>query len=361
MRHTLAALLLATTTWYAAPAAADDAGTHTSAAYAINDAGDIVGTIDGGAVRWDRNGNITRLSLGGSATVINAAGTAAGGDGGPILRWDLRGRVTNLGGVEGLNVVAAINASGTVVGSLIDSTVGDRAFRSTPSGTLALLPPDDGPCTGTGINAAGTAIGVCFIPSRAIRWDIGRPATSPDDGGTANDINDAGTIVGTRASLNHAARWNPAGRLTDLGTLPGGTRSNAIRINAAGTVAGTADDATGATHVVRWDRAGAITDLGPLGSDLGAVVAINSIGAVVAYSGELWNLTRRPLGWDPAGRPRLLPLPPGAVAGWPTGINATGIISGTVQFPDHSTRAVRWNGAGVAYLPVPIHRARPNR
>lgn len=374
MKHAIvAATLLATTTWYAPATAAADPPTYTSAAYAyaINDAGDIVGTITGpgfaSAARWDRNGNVTLLGTpGAQATVINAAGTAAGTgpSWGPVIRWDQRGRVTTFTSLDGLGplFVYGISADGTVAGTSVDGDGGDRAIRTTADGRLVVLPVlGNGSFTGVSdMNASGITIG--SSEGRGVRWDTAGRLTvlSPLPGGSFSGtaaITDAGAIVGISGLPVHAVRWDTAGRVADLGVLPGGSTSAAVDINANGLVVGTANDAAGRTHVVRWDRGGAIADLGPV--DSGGVVGINIVGTVVGCGRGPQDLTVRPLSWDPAGRQHPLPLPPGAVAGCPTGINSTGVIAGVVQFPDSTTRAVRWNGAGVAYLPVPQHQPHP--
>jgi probable HAF family extracellular repeat protein len=77
---------------------------------------------------------------------------------------------------------------------------------------------------------------------------------------TARGINPAGQVVGESylagTSTFHAFRWEK-GRMTDLGTLPGGDFSVAIGINPAGQVVGFSYDGP---RAVLWDN-GVITDL----------------------------------------------------------------------------------------------------
>ena len=72
--------------------------------------------------------------------------------------------------------------------------------------------------------------------------------------------------------------------LTDLGTLQGGTLSNALAINAVGQVVGGANTATGATHAFLYTN-GAMTDLGTLpGGTTSIANAINSAGEITGQS-----------------------------------------------------------------------------
>src|SRR5436309_13109347 len=120
---------------------------------------------------------------------------------------------------------------------------------------------------------------------------LGGPAAygNVDNAGFAQFINNPGVVVGGADSsihdpnapncgnadcfLTHAFRWQD-GVLTDLGTLPGGDRSQAISINARGWIAGGSktgefDPLTGGLqfHGVLW-KDGEIIDLGTLGEGL---------------------------------------------------------------------------------------------
>ncbi|GAA3352040.1 hypothetical protein GCM10020358_84620 [Amorphoplanes nipponensis] len=77
------------------------------------------------------------------------------------------------------------------------------------------------------------------------------------------DLNDKGVAVGRSLTADgelHAFSWKK-GRITDLGTLPGGHYAEAHGINEDGVIAGTALNAAGEYRAVIW-RHGRITDLG---------------------------------------------------------------------------------------------------
>jgi probable HAF family extracellular repeat protein len=93
----------------------------------------------------------------------------------------------------------------------------------------------------------------------------------------------------------HAVLWDH-GTMTDLGTLPGGTHSEAYGINNEGQVVGLSNGAGfSGRHAVLWDQ-GAVTDLGTLPGGLQSRASgINARGEVVGrgdVAAILWTISR---------------------------------------------------------------------
>jgi probable HAF family extracellular repeat protein len=101
----------------------------------------------------------------------------------------------------------------------------------------------------------------------------------------ANDVNQAGTIVGfaftndflaSRAFISHS----------DTGMQPladlGGNASLAQAINTDGIAVGWSYDTIGILHAVKWDASGKLTDLNPSGA-ISEALGINDAGDVVGW------------------------------------------------------------------------------
>ncbi|TLZ91426.1 MAG: PKD domain-containing protein [Methanobacteriota archaeon] len=245
-------------------------GGGTAFANDVNEAGQIVGgTADASgyqrAFLWE-NGVMTDLGVqpDGSALAINDNGQIVGTMNGERqgFLWD-HGTITDLGTLGGPPVYASgISNAGQIVGWSGDTS--GSAFRPWlwENGTLTDLGTPVGFTWGVAydINEAGQVAGFGFNATgsaRALLWSGGQMTDLGDLGGgisLAFGINDAGQIVGwsaTAKSEHHAFLWD-AGVMTDLGTLPGGYESTGDDLSNAGRIVGQASGSNAAPHAVLW-------------------------------------------------------------------------------------------------------------
>jgi probable HAF family extracellular repeat protein len=113
---------------------------------------------------------------------------------------------------------------------------------------------------------------------------------------SANAINDAGqvvgSVVGTVTSFSSLRAFlYSGGVMQDLGTLPGGSYSEALAINAMGQVVGAGITASGQLHAFLYSN-GVMQDLGNFpGGDGSFANGINDAGEVVGFGESLSTRT----------------------------------------------------------------------
>jgi probable HAF family extracellular repeat protein len=236
----------------------------------LNASSQVVGTSDSHPFRWDR-GTMTDLAPGeentGGAEAINDAGQVVGSlsrgrDASRAFLWT-NGNLQDLGTLAGEESAATdVNASGQVVGhSSIGPSSDARAFLWS-KGQMRNLGTLGGSQSGANaLNDAGVLVGYSRTP-----------------GDTAT----------------HACRWSN-GVLQDLGTLPGDRESRANDINASGQVVGYSGwTPTGSspppshpgTRAFFYTDATGMVDLNTrvdphLGWELSNATAINDTGQIV--------------------------------------------------------------------------------
>jgi probable HAF family extracellular repeat protein len=260
-----------------------------STAAAINNAGQVVGASARGdgkprAYIW-ANGTMTGLgTLGGSrseATDINAQGDVVGwsyltGDpktnpdaDGPIAHGFLwrNGKMIDLGTLGGVDSRAeGINDKGHVVGISRNKDGWIRAFLW-KDGVMRDIGGADTSApfvTGLAVNWSGVVVGMGYVRRLVVAysWTNGLSQMLPLDNGfgsLANDVNDAGRIVGGVDPLEQQrqAFTFKAGITTILPPLPNGRTAEALGINKDGDIVGWSDGAGtpfGALQPVLWRK-----------------------------------------------------------------------------------------------------------
>jgi probable HAF family extracellular repeat protein len=233
---------------------------------AINNHGQIVGRVPG------LNGI---LYSDGQITVIDSLGSPSGSSPAAINDAGLVGGRSNLVG-------------GTPHGFLYDNG------SLTDLGALPAFPQS----RVNELNEAGDVVGASLInagtTSRAVLW---RNGTITDLGsGTANAINELGSIVGTSGNTRAVLFQN--GGMVDLGDFGDSPLTQAIDINDRGQIVGQSSvrlpSGAFAAHPFLYE-AGVWRDLGlPTGVPLGIPRAINNRGDIVGNSNSSLGSSNRP-------------------------------------------------------------------
>jgi probable HAF family extracellular repeat protein len=324
-------------------------------AFGINDAGQVVGrayTDIGGDdrpfVKTPGQAMQTLPCPGydpGEAYAINNSGIIVGwvGNGGernacqwvkPILSdiYFLQPLGT-LGGIA--SDANAINKGGQVVGWSWTSSGDTRGFVRSQGQDMQPLAPLSGHSVSfaKGINSSGTICGFSSKPGEQepclwifvlgggyIPQGLGGLGYYPY-AGQANALNDNNQVVGysrTTVGTKHAFLWTTTYHMQNLGLLPGGIDSEAMAINNAGWVVGTAStDATADSTKYRaflWTQAEGMQDLNnlvinlPPGVKLMAANAISNRGGITGNTVNFNDNTRKPFRLIPIGNPQIAML-----------------------------------------------------
>ena len=303
-----AALLLWAPAAYAAPLYSITALPPSTFAYAINNAGQVVGEFaagaEGRAFSWS-GGVLTELGAAGASSTARAissnglvAGYTAFGD--ASRAFVRNGSATTVLGTLGgdSSFGLGVNASGQVVGQANNAAGEFRGFIQTGGEMRDLGTLGGAFALAAGINNAGQVVGEAsldlefnptvhaFIYENGAMRDIG---TLGGRQSSAAAISEAGHVTGfsfTAGSVEHAFLYID-GTMIDLGTL-GGRRSYGYGINVLGQVVGSADLTGDLDTRAFLYSGGAMTDLNSLidpasGWVLYEARGINDLGQIAAF------------------------------------------------------------------------------
>ena len=257
--------------------------------------------------------------------------------------------------IAGLRVVEAINNAGFVAGS-----GGGFALVWKDGLTIALDQASVEASFSFGINESAQIVGqirdgpdlfaAVWTPNATFdTWGIERLVSVETDVGQANDINDIDQLVGFSNKLNDPPRatlWSSRPRTRkDLGTLVGGTASEALAINDNTHIVGWSLDAAGRQRpflcVATGSGAPVMSDLGTLGGDEGIAHDMTNDGLVVGVSEVSPGGPMHATLWLPSGEIVDLGGLPGFSESAVYAINTNGSLAGS-SIVDGQERATVW-------------------
>jgi len=207
--------------------------------------------------------------------------------------------------------------------------------------------------------AAGLAAGLDAVSAQAgPRYgvaDLGviDPTASTNSFSQALSVNDSGTAAGfglRRTPSQLRAVSADAASAPGLSELPGlgGSHAQALAINAAGDLAGSAFLAGDATyHAALWKQ-GIISDLGTLGGANSRARALNDAGDVVGASNLKGSNTEHAVLWSGGTATDLGTF--GGANSQANGINAARQVTGYATLANGQQHAFLWQGTGLTDL-----------
>ena len=301
-----------------------------SGALAVNNSGQAVGwyapgpvnvSPETGAFSWTPTGGLVAIGAvrrfeQNRAVAVNDSGQVVGSIANHAFLWTLPTGIIDLGTLGGTTSEAtAINASGQVTGwSEIDLTGTGRrhAFLWTAAGGMR----DLGTLGGASDDVSEAR--AVNVNTRVVGWSEGR---SEIDG------------------FRHAFSWTPAEGMVDLGTL-GGRDSDAVAVNATDRIVGWSEIAIGddpfgdgAVHAFSWTPTDGMVDLGTLGGVSSKATAVSATGQIVGWSEiAIGDDAVHAFSWTPRGG--MVDLGTlGRRDSVARAVNTTGRVVGIVQTP----------------------------
>ncbi len=280
-------------------------GSDGSFASALNNSGTVAGSSDNGfyrAVAWIAGGPPQLIAANASAAYgINDAGQIVGGN--SAFLWSSTGGYQNISANGTFYVAKDINNGGTAVGDGASTIQGTVAYTwDAIHGAHPLMGPtvtgeshatsinDAGQITGTSEHGANTTA-FFYNPGDTNFQSIGTLSSLGFSSSYGTGINAAGQIAGLStngADGRHGFLWSSSDGMIDLGDLAGGENySVSLGINDAGYVVGNSGAVNG-RHGFLWSSTGGMVDLNGLISNANGFTvwegdAINNVGQIVGY------------------------------------------------------------------------------
>ena len=228
--------------------------------------------------------------------------------------------------------------------------------------SLGIVPPKQGGSIAYDMNAAGQVAAVIEDEKggrHAAFFDKGQLIKLESPGGTESEakrINDKSQVVGSSDKKDGtwtAFLYSRADGIQELGTL-GGPSSHGMALNNAGAVVGFADTPNGDWHAFLYQRGEPLKDLGTLGGKVSAASAINSVGQVVGTA-MTEDGSRHAFLYD-AERGMIDLGTLGGRFSVATAINDKGVVVGTSEMKDRSLHAFVYDGKRMTDLGAIIGR-----
>lgn len=295
-------------------------------AYAINDAGTIVGwtQLSGDRVAVWRNGSCELMGgISGEAYGINNSGAIVGVNRlGTSYGFLYSGYIMH--DLGNLRMPNAINDAGWIAGTRGRDGFGWSSCAWTPDGTFIDLPGNGNQAFG--VNSSLQFVGNFYLGSPAVRWTVD-PLTlavrmdyyqnlSGFTTSTAYAINDNGVTAGQSGSRPVIWTSLDAAPIDILSGYSSSFSGQAMSINAAGQVVGNVRGDFGGVqkvHAFVWDSVNGLSFLPDLGEESGAC-GINNFGQIV---GQAWqaSVSSGPVLWEQVPEPSSIIALLGALAG----------------------------------------------
>jgi probable HAF family extracellular repeat protein len=218
------------------------AGIFKSAAGAINNRGEVIGTSNDGlgnirSFLWSEKTGFTDLGTN-FASAINNRGDIVGASGGHAFLWSAGKGFTDLGTLGGgFSGAGAINDTGQVIGSSQTFSGVSHAFLWTANTGMIDLGTLGGACGAGSINDRGDVVGTCGdSPNiRPFLWTAktGMIGLGSLGGaiGYGRGINNRGEVVGsstTASNFSRAFYWTARTGMIDLTTIVTGLPPNTV-------------------------------------------------------------------------------------------------------------------------------------